>query len=115
MSSFGFNTTAEEVVEAFSQHIRGRTFLVTGTSDGGLGAYTATALASKGPATLILVSRNKNTVIPVLEKIASIDAKIKTHFFHCELSDNDSVYQAAKEINEGKSTETFSPAYIQRW
>ena len=100
MSSFGFSTTSEEVVDAFAEHVKGRIFLITGTSANGLGANTAVNLARKSPAQLVLVSRNRSKVDPVIEQIASIDPNIKITFISGELSDLDSVRNAAKEIND---------------
>jgi NAD(P)-dependent dehydrogenase (short-subunit alcohol dehydrogenase family) len=98
MSSFGFHTTCEEVVKAYSHRIKDRTFLVTGTSANGLGANTAIALSREAPAHIILVSRNKTKVDPVLQEINKIDADVRTTFVACDLSDFDSVRQAADKI-----------------
>lgn len=99
MSPFGFDTTSEEVVQAFAGNIKGRVFLVTGASAGGLGASTAVHLARQGPAQLILVSRNRAKVEPVLQEVAAIDKPVRTTFVPCELSDPDSVRAAAAQIN----------------
>ncbi|KAI1103666.1 retinol dehydrogenase 13 [Jackrogersella minutella] len=99
MSPFGFNSTAEEVASALSSQIKGRTFLITGTTASGLGAQAAITLAREGPAQLILVSRSQARSAPVLEEIAAIDPKIRTTFVACELSDFASVRAAAARIN----------------
>ncbi|KAF3069738.1 Short-chain dehydrogenase TIC 32, chloroplastic [Daldinia childiae] len=103
MSPFGFSTTSEELVKAFADKIKGRTFLVTGTTAKGLGAQCAIALARESPAHLILVSRTKAKVDPVLEEIASINPNVKTTFVTCELTDFDSVRAAAEKINNDSS------------
>ncbi|KAL7620788.1 hypothetical protein AAE478_009786 [Parahypoxylon ruwenzoriense] len=100
MSPFGFDTICDEVATAFADQIKGRIFLITGTTAGGLGANAATTLARQRPAHIILVGRNKAKVEPVLQEIASITPAIKTSFVTCELSDFDSVRAAAKEIND---------------
>lgn len=98
MPSFGFHTSAEEVCDTFSAQIKGRTFLITGTSAKGLGAKCATALAKHAPAQLILVSRSKAKVDPVIEEIKSISPDVAVMFVPCELSDQDSVRKAAEDI-----------------
>lgn len=98
MSNFGAETTGDEVCEAFSAQIQGKTFLITGTSTNGLGAKTTTTLAKHAPAQLILVSRSKAKVDPVIEEIHSINPKISVKFVSCELSDQDSVRKAADTI-----------------
>ncbi|KUI71751.1 Retinol dehydrogenase 11 [Cytospora mali] len=95
MPQFSKETTAEEVSEAFSSQINGRTFLITGTSVKGLGARIATTLAKHSPAQLILVSRNKAKVDPVVDEIESINPQVDVKFVPCELSDQDSVRKAA--------------------
>ncbi|KAI6082472.1 retinol dehydrogenase 13 [Hypoxylon rubiginosum] len=103
MSPFGFTTTSEELTTAFADKIKGRTFLVTGTTAGGLGATATIMLARESPAHIILVSRNKAKVDPVIKEIAAVNPSVKTAFVTCELSDFDSVRAAAKQINEDAS------------
>ncbi|XXH06043.1 Arf guanine nucleotide exchange factor sbh1 [Hypoxylon texense] len=103
MSPFGFSTTSEELTKAFADKIKGRTFLVTGTSAGGLGANATIMLARESPAHILLVARNKAKVDPVLREIAAVNPNVKTTFVPCELSDFDSVRAAARQINEDAS------------
>ncbi|TPX13605.1 uncharacterized protein E0L32_006076 [Thyridium curvatum] len=98
-TQWNHDTTAEEVIRALADKVKGRTFLITGTSARGLGANTATALARASPAHLILVSRNKSKVDPVIDEIRKIDSSVKVTFVACDLSDLDSVRHAADEIN----------------
>lgn len=98
MPQFTKETTAEEICETFSSQISGRTFLITGTSARGLGAKIATVIARYSPAQLILVSRNEAKVDPVIKEIKFINPEIDTKFVHCDLSDQDSVREAAKDI-----------------
>ena len=98
MSQFTAQTTGEEVCEAFPSQIKGQTFLVTGTSANGLGAKFATILAKYSPAQIILVSRSKSKVDPVVDEIKSVNKNIVVKFVPCELSDQDSVRSAAETI-----------------
>ncbi|KAK1997081.1 retinol dehydrogenase 13 [Colletotrichum falcatum] len=104
MASFGFDTTAEEVVSTFASKVDGRTFLITGASANGLGAYMATALAQASPAKLILVARSEAKVAPVIKEIASINPSIRATFISVDLIDQDSVRAAAASILEDPKT-----------
>lgn len=97
-NSFNVGTSGEEVCSTFSDQIENKTFLITGTSANGLGAKYATTLAKHSPSQLILVSRSKSKVDPVIEEINSIDPNVTVKFVECELSDQDSVRKAAKTI-----------------
>lgn len=104
MSPFNKDSTAEEVTRAFSSQIKGRIFVITGTSEGGLGAYVATSLARHSPARLILVARTKSKVEPVIREIAAIDPEVEVTFVPCELTDREgSVRQAAETINSDET------------
>ncbi len=103
MSSYGATTTSEEVIDAFASKIQGRIFVITGTSEKGLGAYTAISLARKSPAHLVLVARNKAKVDPVVAEIAAIDPGVKVTFLQADLTDFDSVRAAAAAINADAS------------
>lgn len=103
MADFGSETTAEEICDAFTSQIKNRTFLITGTSVRGLGAKCATTLAHHAPAQIIFVSRSKPKVDPVIDEIHTIDPGISVHFVTCELSDQDSVHQAAEAILDDAS------------
>ncbi|KAK2024003.1 retinol dehydrogenase 13 [Colletotrichum zoysiae] len=104
MASFGSETTAEEVVSAFASKVDGRTFLITGASSNGLGAYMATSLAKASPAGLILVARSEAKVAPVIKEIADINPTIRATFVAVDLTDQDSVRAAAASILEDPQT-----------
>ncbi|KAJ0115186.1 short-chain dehydrogenase [Diaporthe amygdali] len=98
MTQFSSQTTAEEICDAFTAQIKGKTFLITGTSANGIGAKSATTLAKYSPAQIILVSRSKPKVDPVIEEIKSTDSSVSVKFVPCELSDQDAVRKAAETI-----------------
>ncbi|KAJ0382837.1 hypothetical protein COL922a_011727 [Colletotrichum nupharicola] len=100
MASFGFVTTAEEVVSTFASNVKGRTFLITGASANGLGAYMSTSLAKAPPAAFILAGRSEAKVAPVIKEIAAIDPSIQATFISVELTDQNSVRAAAANILE---------------
>lgn len=95
---FDHTTSSEEVCSTFADQIKGKTFVITGTSAKGLGAKYATVLAKHAPRQLILVSRSQAKVDPVIEEIRSTDPNVTVKFVPCELSDQDSVRAAAKTI-----------------
>ncbi|PGH06229.1 hypothetical protein AJ80_08198 [Polytolypa hystricis UAMH7299] len=93
-------STGDEVVEAFSAHVNGRTFLITGPSEAGLGAETAYSLAATAsPSLLILAGRDKTKIDPVIAKIHSLNSAVKTLFVPLDLADQSSVRHAAETIN----------------
>ncbi|KAI0881590.1 retinol dehydrogenase 13 [Annulohypoxylon maeteangense] len=99
MSPFGFHTPSEEVAKAFADRIKGRTFLITGTSAKGLGGQAAITLSRESPSNIILVSRSKPRCEPVIAEIAGINPNVKVTFVTCSLDDFDSVRTAAAQIN----------------
>lgn len=98
MAQFNAQTSAEEICDTFVSHIKDKTFLITGTSARGLGAKSASVLANYAPAQLILVSRSKAKVEPVINEINSANPSVLVKFVSCDLADQDSVRQAAETI-----------------
>ena len=91
-------------------HVRGITFarrhqlisdpvLITGPSDGGIGAETALCLASRSPSAIILAGRDRTKIQPVIERITEINPKVKAAFVSLDLSNQESIRGAAAEIN----------------
>ncbi|CZR51939.1 related to retinol dehydrogenase 12 [Phialocephala subalpina] len=89
-------TTGEEVAKACIARSEGKTFVITGTSTGGIGAATAIALAHSRPKTLFLASRSLSKTEPVIQEIKSIGPSINVIFVELDLSDLESVRKAAK-------------------
>jgi NAD(P)-dependent dehydrogenase (short-subunit alcohol dehydrogenase family) len=100
MTDFNRDTTGREVVKAYGSRLNDKTIVITGASDGGLGAATAVALADASPAHIILLARSTKKVTPVQEKIAAVNPSVKTSFISIELDDFDSVRKAAAEVND---------------
>ena len=72
--------------------------MITGPSEGGIGAETALCLASAGPKEIILLSRNKSRVQPVIDVIQTKYPSGSVTFVQCDLSSQGSVRKAASEI-----------------
>lgn len=98
MSTFNLDTNAAEVVEKLGNRVRGKTVLITGASRSGLGAETATAIATANPKHIILAGRTKDKVNPVIEKIKTTKPAVQVSFVNIDLLDNQSVRNAAKQI-----------------
>lgn len=96
MAIFDATASSEDVTGAFAQEIKGRTFLITGAGQPSIGSKMATSLAKFSPAHIIIASRTAKKVEPVLEEIKQ--SSVKATFVQVDLSDHDSVRQAAKEI-----------------
>ncbi|KAI1616778.1 short-chain dehydrogenase [Exophiala viscosa] len=99
MKAFTRETTGVEVVEELSDRVKGRTFIITGASESGLGAETAVALAHGHPEHLILLARSQARVNSVISQIKEISPNTKVDFVPVSLDDFDSVRSAAATIN----------------
>ncbi|UKZ51023.1 hypothetical protein TrVGV298_004778 [Trichoderma virens] len=103
MVEFGSKTEGNAIVRHFSDQVRGRTFLITGPSPGGMGAETVISLARASPAMIILVGRSKQKCQPVIEEIEEIDSSIRVKFFVADLASLESVQNAAQAILDDDS------------
>ncbi|CAK9785535.1 NAD(P)-binding protein [Cutaneotrichosporon oleaginosum] len=97
-SSYTRETTAQEVVDAFGDEIKGKNVVVTGPSPGGIGAETARAIATKSPKLLILAGRDQKkletTKADILKETPGANIALVT----LDLNSLASVRQAAKDI-----------------
>ncbi|KAI1413141.1 NAD(P)-binding protein [Hypoxylon sp. FL1857] len=100
MAGFDATTTSEQVVEAFASQVKGRTFVITGAGQPSIGSSLATSLARASPEHILIASRTAAKVDPVIVAIREINPSVKATFVQVDLSDHDSVRQAAKEILE---------------
>jgi len=97
-SEFDHTTSAFKVATAFPLSIKGRVFLITGVSLGGIGGATAKALASQSPKLLILTGRTNEKVDAVISEIQSAFPKVACRFLQLDLSSQSSVRKAASEV-----------------
>ncbi|TAQ85341.1 hypothetical protein B7494_g6332 [Chlorociboria aeruginascens] len=98
MAQYGFSTDGKTIVSDFSSEVKDRTFLITGPSEGGIGAETAISLAHASPATIILVGRTISKIQSTIDAIKTIDPSVRTIFIPVELSSLSSVRTAANKI-----------------
>ena len=73
--------------------------LITGPSEGGLGAQTAIFLAAGKPKSIILAGRNESKIQPVIDQLKKSDPDVSTIFLKLDLADQSSIRKAAKEVN----------------
>ncbi|KAH8812460.1 hypothetical protein F5884DRAFT_310283 [Xylogone sp. PMI_703] len=99
MTQWKWETTGDEVVEAFSDRVKGKTIVITGPSPGGIGSETAVTLAKGSPALLVLAGRSESKIAPVISQIAESSPDVKVKFVALDLSSQKSVRTAASEIN----------------
>lgn len=81
--------------------------VITGTSEGGIGAATATALGHGKPKTIFLTGRSPAKSASVIQEIQEIDSSVKVIFVELDLSDQDSVRKAAAELIATGEAETI--------
>jgi NAD(P)-dependent dehydrogenase (short-subunit alcohol dehydrogenase family) len=98
MASYGFSTDGNKIVSEFSSEVKGRTFLITGPSQGGIGAETAISLAHGSPSTIVLLGRSLSKIQLTIDSIHSINSSISTKFVSIDLDSLSSVRAAAKII-----------------
>ncbi|KAH8894061.1 short-chain dehydrogenase [Thozetella sp. PMI_491] len=100
---FGFETEGIELVRHFADQVKGRTFLITGPSHGGIGGETVTSLAQGHPAALILIGRSRERADPTIAAVREIDPSIDIKFFAADLASLASVRAAAQAIVDDAS------------
>ena len=117
MAGFGHFTTGAEIVEHFKDRVKSKTskitmshqrlamltciiVLITGPSDGGIGAETAFSLAAGSPACILLAGRSLSKIQPVIDRIHTAYPDVETQFISLDLSSQSAVREAAARINE---------------
>jgi len=98
MVEFNINTEGIEVVKAFPAQVSGKTFLITGPSEGGVGAETALSLAHGSPSTILLLGRDNAKIQPTIDAIAKLNPSITVKFIPIDLTSFFSVRTAATTI-----------------
>lgn len=117
MANFGHSTTGAEVVEHFKDRVKGKTskttishprttlliriiVLITGPSDGGIGAETAWSLAAGCPACIILAGRSLPKIQALIDRINGAYPDVETIFISLDLSSQHSIRRTAASIQE---------------
>lgn len=100
MANFGHSTTGAEVVEHFKERVKGKTILITGPSDGGIGAETALSLAAGCPACIVLAGRSLPKIQTVIDRINRAYPDVETKVITLNLSSQRAIRGTAASINE---------------
>ncbi|APA09693.1 hypothetical protein sscle_05g044630 [Sclerotinia sclerotiorum 1980 UF-70] len=99
----GKSTYAVDMVKRFSEYANGKTFLITGPSEEGLGAEIALSIASSSkPSMIILAGRDKTRIMSVIFLIRKMNPEIDVAWIPLNLLDNESVRAAADAIKRLK-------------
>jgi len=98
MASFNINSTDDDVLSHFKGEANGKTILITGPSQSGIGAQVAISLASASPKLLILAGRGLDRIAPVTEEIKSVNPNIEVKFVELDLLGNASVRKSVQQI-----------------
>ena len=98
MASYGFSTEGTTIVSDFSSQVVKRTFLITGPSQGSVGAETAISLAHGAPSTMLLLGRSLPKIQPTIDSIHAINPAIVTKFVPVNLDSLSSVRAAANSV-----------------
>jgi NAD(P)-dependent dehydrogenase (short-subunit alcohol dehydrogenase family) len=98
MSQYSSSKEGKTIVSDFANQVKGRTFLITGPSEGGIGAETAITLAHGSPSTILLLGRSLPKIQSTINTITSINPSIRTIFIPISLDSLTSVRAAAKTI-----------------
>ncbi len=73
--------------------------MITGPSEGGVGAQTAISIAAGKPKLLILAGRDRSKVQPVIEQIAKSSPDVAVTFVSLDLASQASVREAVKKVS----------------
>ncbi|KAI1377615.1 NAD(P)-binding protein [Hypoxylon crocopeplum] len=98
MATYDRNTEGLTLVHKFADQVKGRTFLLTGPTPGGIGAETVISLAAESPAMIILVGRSQEKAQATIDAIKKVNAGVKTKFVEADLASLKSVRKAAQAI-----------------
>ncbi|KAF6217584.1 hypothetical protein HO133_006686 [Letharia lupina] len=82
------------------QKVKGRTILITGSSDGGIGAETALSLAAGSPTCILLAGPSLPKIQPVIDRISGAYPDVETQFIPLDLSSQHAIREAAADINK---------------
>ncbi|KAI4603022.1 hypothetical protein KJ359_005812 [Pestalotiopsis sp. 9143b] len=98
MAKYDNTTEGLTLVHDFDEQVRGRVFLLTGPSQGGIGAETVITLAHGAPEMIILLGRSLSKIQPTIDSIKEINPDVKVKFIEVDLSSLRSTREAAQKI-----------------
>ncbi|KZV99415.1 NAD(P)-binding protein [Exidia glandulosa HHB12029] len=92
------HAAGDDVVSTFFERVAGKTFLVTGPSENGIGGATVLALASGNPHTIILVGRSPLSLATMASKISQVNPAICVHMSIVDFASLQSVRHGAAAL-----------------
>jgi hypothetical protein len=98
-SRYTAESTASELVDDYANQVKGKVFLITGVSPGGIGAVFAEKIAKAEPSLLILAGRNSSKVQQTADSITSSNKSVKARVLNLDLSSLAKARTAAEEVN----------------
>ncbi|KAJ5709312.1 hypothetical protein N7493_010646 [Penicillium malachiteum] len=104
MARFTAESTGEQVCQDLSSQIKGSKLLITGVTPGSIGGTAAIHISKYEPALLVLAGRNMQTLQELDETIKSETPSAPTRLLLLDLSSQESVLKAAKEVNSYPET-----------
>ncbi|KAE9370833.1 putative retinol dehydrogenase 12 [Stipitochalara longipes BDJ] len=107
MSHYNFTTEGSTIVSDLPSQVKGRTFLITGTSTGSVGAKTALCLAAGHPSTILLLGRSLPKIQPIINQIHTISPETTVQYIPLLLTSLSSVRSAASTILTDSSIPTI--------
>ncbi|KAI9719708.1 MAG: hypothetical protein M1828_006141 [Chrysothrix sp. TS-e1954] len=96
---FGFETTGAEIVGAYAEHVKGKTFLITGPSESSIGASVSLTLATASPKKLILAGRTLTKIQPVIDHLKANYPPIEVEYLPLDLGSLAAVRKSASQLN----------------
>ncbi|KAF9004298.1 hypothetical protein BDQ17DRAFT_1279178 [Cyathus striatus] len=101
MPTFNQQTTIQDVVAAYPGFIEGRTFLITGATNG-LGFAFAKFVAQQGAGTVVLTGRSEEKLAKRVDEVKSAaNTKTIVKSLLLDLESQDSIHRAAEQITSG--------------
>ncbi len=94
------HTTGSELVCDFADDIKGKTILVTGVTQGGIGAGYVAAVARADPSLIILAGRSESAVQKSADAVHEANPAVRTKTLIIDLGSFASVRAAAAEVND---------------
>ncbi|KAK5045353.1 hypothetical protein LTR84_009216 [Exophiala bonariae] len=96
--NFGGETEGLEVAAAYADSIKGKTILITGVNQGGIGYSTAESFASQFPALVIIAGRNTTKVQESIDALKTNYPGVAYRALQLDLSTQRGARAAANEV-----------------
>lgn len=103
VEAWSTHTSDDEVAKYLTNEIKGKVVLVTGVTQGGIGADFARAITEhSNPALVILAGRQHAKGVETQEVLKKVNPSVETRILDIDLGDMASVRKAAEEVNNYK-------------